>query len=702
MPSHMSDSAPLQPPQSQHSISCTICRQRKVKCDKQRRCRNCIKAGVECTYPIPTRPRRRVGNGKASQDASKEELLHRLRQYEDFFKKNGLTFDGGDYENGIGESPIGEPSYNAISTVTPGEVVVESPQKSNIFADLSSEILEDFFERDSPASSIPENPKEDPDSLTLSFALDSGPESLTSLHPPSTQIFKLWEKFLDNVNPIFKVIHVPTVQREFLQATLNLEKVSKPFEALMFAIYICAVTSLSNEECEALTSVSREQFLKRYFTIAQKALTRAGIFGTTDIVVLQAAVLLLVAILPRYDPGEFWVLTGIVLRIGQRIGLHQVSYSANLSVLEAQIRRRIWWQIFVLDSRCAHRCKVDGPISSKYWDIPLPLNVNDSDLTPDMIIEPRGHLGYTEMTFRLMMCDLGKYRRYSTAMELGGSSDTLSSPSVPLPRKDKVIDDIEQMLESKYLRYCDPVIPLHILARSFANIVIGRMRLITRHPRQFLDRGSSMVQEEKAKLFDICLTMIEEDNFLHSVDCVRGFMWLVDLEFHVDAFVYLLSELRYRNPEPLTERAWDEISKAFRYRPDILYDTKSALNMAIGNLALKSWESWEMRSRQFGGKYTNSEQSITPEFVLELLKRRPIKGSSSFTEASGDYSAATMELDTNPTNYLESVAGASLEFGPSTIVDPLAPIDWNYWNDLINDAETYTIGNPVPGTTWLG
>jgi len=166
--------------------------------------------------------------------------------------------------------------------------------RSNTWTDLSGEILEDFFERDSPATTAFENPTEAPDLSTLSFTFDSGSGSLTSFHPPTIQIFRLWEKFLENVNPLIKIIHVPTVQRELLEASLNLEKISKPFEALMFAIYASAVTSLSNKECEELTGVSQEQLQKRYYKIAQQALTRSGIFGTLDLVVLQAAVLLLV------------------------------------------------------------------------------------------------------------------------------------------------------------------------------------------------------------------------------------------------------------------------------------------------------------------------------------------------------------------------------------------------------------------------
>jgi hypothetical protein len=172
--------------------------------------------------------------------------------------------------------------------------------------------------------------------------------------------------------------------------------------------------------------------------------------------------------------------------------------------------------------------------------------VNDSELTPEMMVEPIGHVGSTEMTFRLMMYEIGKFIRHAEPMPpFKGGWQKLIAQSIPLAEKDKMIDELEMMLESKYLRYCNPVILLHILARCFTSLVVSKMRLTVRHPRRFPDQGSRMPEYEKLKLFGICLSILERDNYVHSMDCLRGFLWPLDQEFQVDAFIYLLSELRY-------------------------------------------------------------------------------------------------------------------------------------------------------------
>ena len=91
-----------------HQISCTTCRQRKVKCDKLQRCSNCVKAGGECAYAIPARPKRRIGNGKAPEDVSREELIQRVRRYEALFRKHGVKIDVPNHERNVGNSPTSE------------------------------------------------------------------------------------------------------------------------------------------------------------------------------------------------------------------------------------------------------------------------------------------------------------------------------------------------------------------------------------------------------------------------------------------------------------------------------------------------------------------------------------------------------------------------------------------------------------------
>jgi hypothetical protein len=109
-----------------HQISCITCRQRKVKCDKQHRCSNCMKAGVECVYAVPARPRRRIGNGKSPEDVSREELIHRVKRYETLFRKHGLHLNAPDDLNGDSANSNSESHTATNVTLLHGQALHQS------------------------------------------------------------------------------------------------------------------------------------------------------------------------------------------------------------------------------------------------------------------------------------------------------------------------------------------------------------------------------------------------------------------------------------------------------------------------------------------------------------------------------------------------------------------------------------------------
>lgn len=71
-----------------------LCQQRKVKCDRQKPCSNCVKARAQCIPSVPTVPRRR------RRKFSEQDLATRLRRYEHLLRKNGIKVDDDDSSEG--------------------------------------------------------------------------------------------------------------------------------------------------------------------------------------------------------------------------------------------------------------------------------------------------------------------------------------------------------------------------------------------------------------------------------------------------------------------------------------------------------------------------------------------------------------------------------------------------------------------------
>jgi hypothetical protein len=114
------------------------------------------------------------------------------------------------------------------------------------------------------------------------FTIGAENQSVTDQHPSAIQIFQLWQIYLNNVNPLLKLTHTPTLQVRIIEASANLDKVSQSLEALMFSIYLMAVTSISEDEVRATFNEERTQLLSKYFHAAQQALLNAGVMRSPN------------------------------------------------------------------------------------------------------------------------------------------------------------------------------------------------------------------------------------------------------------------------------------------------------------------------------------------------------------------------------------------------------------------------------------
>jgi len=106
--------------------------------------------------------------------------------------------------------------------------------------------------------------------------------NLVELHPDQIQIFRLWQIYLENLNPLLKVTHTPTLQPRIIDAASDVTNISPPLEALMFGIYCVAIFSLSHRECLKVFNLPRADLLVKYQLGAREALLGCGLWRTGD------------------------------------------------------------------------------------------------------------------------------------------------------------------------------------------------------------------------------------------------------------------------------------------------------------------------------------------------------------------------------------------------------------------------------------
>lgn len=294
---------------------------------------------------------------------------------------------------------------------------------------------------------------------------------LRPLHPLPSQIPFYFDTFKENVDPLVKIFHLPTMSKTMKEVKDNLGSLSKSTEALCFSMYYATITSMSVEEVKTNFGVDKVSLLRKYRFATEQALAKARFLNTSEIVTLQAFVLFLICV-RRFDDSRFtWTVTGLVIRIAQSLGLHRDGTKFGLSPFDTEMRRRLWWLIVILDVRTAEDYGIEPSILDQSADTQLPLNVNDVDLDPNDTKPPTPRVGVTEMTFCLIRFEIcSASRKLSYIPPNPGPCHTKCVNST-LADKEKLVRECHERLESKYLVYCENAGPLFWVAATVARYV---------------------------------------------------------------------------------------------------------------------------------------------------------------------------------------------------------------------------------------
>lgn len=457
------------------------------------------------------------------------------------------------------------------------------------------------------------------------FVLNSQPKSNNRFgHPPPERIHQLWQVFIENVDPLTKVVHVPSLRPAFQKAANNIATIPRSFEALMFAVYSAAVMSLKDDECKQRLGEPRKTLLSRYISATKVGLSRAKFMGTISLVVLQALVLHLLSVRDIYDPRAVWSLTGVADRIAQGMGLERDGVSLGLPPFETEIRRRIWWLLKTHDFRTAELCglakfrDLDTSAESTKW----PTSVNDDQLYPGMPSLVAESNTLTDFTFLALRYELTKFAaaRVARFRQDGKNSSQwgLHAPGSDKVEIDKAFRGVEETLETKYIRYCDPSQPLHLLTMLVARFAMNVVRFLTHHPRRWASIEQTPVSERQW-VWEVSTKLLEQHNMLLSSPQLKQFAWHAAYFQQWHAFIHVLDTLRANPLVADAEKVWQLIGNIYENTPDMILDTRKPIYVAVGNLCLKAYN-----DREAALQNEDTSPPSTPEFILQLRQQREI------------------------------------------------------------------------------
>lgn len=103
-------------------------------------------------------------------------------------------------------------------------------------------MTEEFSGEDSPSPSPATSPElTENDTLGFVFGYGSSKVNLRGLHPLPSQLQYYLKVFTNNVDPLHKVLHIPTTKALMREAENGLDSLTPSKEALLFAIYFAVI-----------------------------------------------------------------------------------------------------------------------------------------------------------------------------------------------------------------------------------------------------------------------------------------------------------------------------------------------------------------------------------------------------------------------------------------------------------------------------
>jgi hypothetical protein len=215
--------------------------------------------------------------------------------------------------------------------------------------------------------------------------------------PPDILGRKLIQAYLIRIHPRFPFLFRPDVWEAHRcryalqcgrQEQLNDDPPSFSSPAYKddgFALFVLnmvyAIGALNIRLTEDYKDTSPEQF----YVFAMQHV--ASVRKASSIHNLEATVLLILYHLRSESRNGLWHLTGLAMRTVTDIGLHREASTKTLPPFEAQLRRRLFWSVYALESILAGT--LGRPISLSDCDIdqPLPFSIDDDDRMRSMCTE---------------------------------------------------------------------------------------------------------------------------------------------------------------------------------------------------------------------------------------------------------------------------------------------------------------------------
>ena len=385
------------------------------------------------------------------------------------------------------------------------------------------------------------------------------------------------------------------------------------------------------------------------------------------------------------------------------MGLHRDGECLGLSPFESEMRRRLWWQIIMVDAKYAMLSGLSHSVLPRNWDTKPPKNVNDADIHPSATEPFQDRDGPSEMIFCLMTYKFAQFLVQTPSLEAIILATELDAGSHPGGPSESQIMEYRQTVEAlgnelieMLDRWCDPAAgPIHSMTVDMRAHLIKKITELITPPKMQPEWGGE-IRTIQDNAFRVAIGTLEhnESSYLSAKD--NGFLWFSLVHFQLDIFMYLAGQLCHRMEGGLVDRAWRQVEVVYTFHQELL-DVSNKTYSTLAIFILKAWRKREQFLLNQTGQYPD-----TP-FYIEKLR-------ASMPSDDGEYNGQP----TPPNPYTPTILRSRPPSGTDPILDQflggyldVSALEWDMFGSMpmnMNGGQpsmpTFGFGMGPGGNEW--
>ncbi|KAK3301182.1 fungal-specific transcription factor domain-containing protein [Chaetomium fimeti] len=422
-------------------LSCYPCRTRK-KCDRSHPCSNCTKregAGtLSCSYAAPVSRRKNQSQGEPTPD-DMQNRIDRLEGLVLSLMHGGANIEapslpgGSSISSGGGAASNASPSAGDSSSLPakPGghddDGAMQDDDESDIDEGLAKSlgvlkmdpvrskhvylgeehwhtILSDIAEVKNYFASHKKDLETSYEKIRLAKpAQASQPPSLlmgvapaTEIElraelPPKSTVLALCARYFNSMDNAANILHAPSFQQQLRDHWRDPSKTPIMWLALLYAVMCLALTSYHKVGDEPPEWKGRVLELAHEYRLRTVQCLNVGDYTRPAQFTVEAMMLYsFCEYATRWDADlGIWIIVSAVVRVALRMGYHRDGkWFPTLTPFEAEMRRRTWAFVRMMDIFFSHHLSLPSMISEHDCDTELPHNIYDEEFGPDSKVLP--------------------------------------------------------------------------------------------------------------------------------------------------------------------------------------------------------------------------------------------------------------------------------------------------------------------------